>query len=71
MIFVWRNKSELIDDSQGQVETTGKTWFDVNNLGATEGKKEFNIELKATVSVHLKVKMEKIRTPLEQPGATS
>lgn len=34
------------------------------------GKKEFNIELKATVSVHLKVKMEKIRTPLEQPGAT-
>lgn len=70
MIFVWRNKSELIDDSQGQVETTGKTWFDVNNLGAPEGKKR-NIELKATVSVHLKVKMEKIRTPLEQPGATS
>lgn len=45
MIFVWPNKSELIDDSQGQVETTGKTWFDVNNLGASEVKKEFNIEL--------------------------
>jgi len=45
VIFVWRNKSELIDDSQGQVKTTGKTWFDVNNLGAPEVKKEFNIEL--------------------------
>lgn len=62
MIFVWRNKSKLIDNSQGQVELQEKPA--TNKLSAPDVKNEFNIELRNCFSA-LRIEDGKTYDPVE------